>query len=285
MIFLQKKYSFDNLFTMQSQKFSLKWDSFQTNTSQTFASLRSDEHFCDVTLVGDDHCQVLAHKVILSAGSAYFKEVLKNNKHPYPLLLLQGITTVELTGILDFIYNGELQLHQDHLERFLGHALRLGLQGVKEEKDDAKTDVEVKVETTVDLIPEENVDSEQIHITVDGGVKNDKMKDKVSTKSALDLSEINKKLNDSLTLGIDGTYICNHCPKTTIQLCHMREHAETHLKDLIFPCQKCDWVSKTRNGYRHHQRTHLCRTFECQLCKKVFKSPSQYRIHEKKHKY
>ena len=74
--------------------------------------------------MGDDHCQVLAHKVILSAGSAYFKEVLKNNKHPYPLLPFQGITTLDLTAILDFIYNGELQLHEDHL--IVGDHSRVG---------------------------------------------------------------------------------------------------------------------------------------------------------------
>ena len=53
----------------------------------------------DVTLASDDGVQIEAHKVILSASSPFFKEVLKNNKHPNPLLYLKGSSASSIEAI------------------------------------------------------------------------------------------------------------------------------------------------------------------------------------------
>jgi len=45
------------------EKFCLSWNGFETNTSSTFRSLRGDDAFTDVTLVGEDLRQIRAHKV------------------------------------------------------------------------------------------------------------------------------------------------------------------------------------------------------------------------------
>ena len=50
-----------------TEKLCLKWNDFQENVSSAFVSLREDNEFSDVTLVGEDGQQVEAHKVILAA--------------------------------------------------------------------------------------------------------------------------------------------------------------------------------------------------------------------------
>ena len=50
------------------------------NTS--FANLKEDKEFADVTLVCEDDQQVEAHKVILAASSPFFENILKKNRHP-----------------------------------------------------------------------------------------------------------------------------------------------------------------------------------------------------------
>ena len=50
-----------------SEKFSLKWNDFQSNVSRTFSLLRSEEEFFDVSLVSDDQKMMSAHKLVLSA--------------------------------------------------------------------------------------------------------------------------------------------------------------------------------------------------------------------------
>ena len=79
-----------------ADKFSLKWNDFQTNVSRSFYKLRSEKDFHDVTLVSDDQRQISAHKLVLSSCSEYFKKILKQNKHENLLLCLEGISYTDL---------------------------------------------------------------------------------------------------------------------------------------------------------------------------------------------
>ena len=115
-----------------SGKFCLKWNDFHSNVSKSFGLFRNEEYLHDVTLVSDDHHQVSAHKLVLSACSEYFKNVFKNNNMPntQTLLCLDGIAAEDLRNIMDYIYNGEVQIFQEGLDRFLGIAQRFKLEGL-----------------------------------------------------------------------------------------------------------------------------------------------------------
>ena len=65
-----------------SEKFSLKWNDFESNFSSAIKTIREESEFCDITLASDTD-QVSAHKVILSASSPFFKTVLRRNNHQY----------------------------------------------------------------------------------------------------------------------------------------------------------------------------------------------------------
>ena len=92
-------------------------------------------NFQDVTLASNDLKQISAHRVVLSAGSGYFNNLLSQNSHSHPLLCLDGINFSELNNVLDFMYTGELQINQEDLDRFLQIAQRLQLQGLHEVKE------------------------------------------------------------------------------------------------------------------------------------------------------
>ena len=116
-----------------SAKFSLRWNDFQDKVSQNFSLLRSEEEFFDVSLVSDDQKMMSAHKLVLSASSPYFKHILTNNKHSHPLLCLDGVSSGELQFVLDYIYHGEVQIHEEQLDRFLEVAKKLKLEGLTNE--------------------------------------------------------------------------------------------------------------------------------------------------------
>lgn len=61
---------------MVEQHFCLRWNNYRTNITAEFETLREGEHFVDVTLACDGR-QLKAHKVVLSACSPYFKELLQ----------------------------------------------------------------------------------------------------------------------------------------------------------------------------------------------------------------
>ena len=80
-----------------SEKYSLRWNNFQQNVSQTFGKLRNEIELCDVTLVSDDNQQISAHKVVLSACSEFFKNIFKKNIHSNPLIFLDNVSFCQMS--------------------------------------------------------------------------------------------------------------------------------------------------------------------------------------------
>ena len=63
---------------------------------------------------------------------------MRHKKNPHLLLCLEGINIHELNGVLDYIYNGEVKIYQDDLDRFLTVAKRLKLDGLIGEVSEVK---------------------------------------------------------------------------------------------------------------------------------------------------
>jgi len=114
---------------MASEKFCLRWNEFENNISQAFKELRDDKDFFDVTLACDDE-QIQAHKVILSACSPFFRNILRRNPHQHPLLYLKGVKYSDLQSVLNFMYHGEVNVAQEELNSFLAVAEELRVKGL-----------------------------------------------------------------------------------------------------------------------------------------------------------
>jgi len=112
----------------------VNWDAHQRNISEAFHSLRKDEHFCDVTLACGHCSQFQAHKVVLSAGSSFFEQILKSHKHPSPLIYLKGVDASHMELLLDFMYGGEVHVKVEELENFLKAGDELGVKGLSNTK-------------------------------------------------------------------------------------------------------------------------------------------------------
>ena len=113
------------------QNFCLQWKDFENNISSGFRELREEKEFLDVTLAFHD-CQVQAHKVILSACSPFFRNILNQNPHPHPIIYLKGVKSGEMEAILNFMYHGEVTVAQDDLNTFLSLAEDLEVKGLTE---------------------------------------------------------------------------------------------------------------------------------------------------------
>ena len=115
-----------------SDKFCLRWNSFESNISSSFQELREDSEFFDVTLCCDNGIDIVqAHKVILAACSPFFRKILSHQKSQQnPLLYLKGICLEDLQAALEFMYHGEVNLAQDSLNNFLSVAGELAIKGL-----------------------------------------------------------------------------------------------------------------------------------------------------------
>jgi len=114
---------------MGSEKFCLRWNDFESNISSAFRELRDDKDFFDVTLACDDE-QIQAHKVILSACSQFFRNILRSNPHQHPLLYLKGVRFTDMQAVLNFMYHGEVNVAQEELNSFLAVAEELRVKGL-----------------------------------------------------------------------------------------------------------------------------------------------------------
>lgn len=118
------------------EQFCLRWNDFQQCIKSTFQDLRDENDFMDVTISCDGE-QVKAHKVILSACSVTFKTLLKKNPAPHPVIVLWDVSPRDLAAILDFMYHGEVNVKQDHLNSFLAVAERLRVRGLCQNENSA----------------------------------------------------------------------------------------------------------------------------------------------------
>ena len=232
-----------------SEKFNLKWNDFQSNVSRTFSLLRSEEEFFDVSLVSDDQKMMSAHKLVLSASSPYFKHILTNNKHSHPLLCLDGVSSGELQFVLDYIYHGEVQIHQEQLDRFLEVAQRLKLEGLTgNDGDDERKQNETFEETVKDkhFIETESIKTEPV-IRKPRKLSQPMM---VVVNSAVTNTE---EISEYIVRREDGNYSCGYCGKVGDRRAfNMKQHVETHLEGLSFPCQSCDKTYRSRHSLSNH---------------------------------
>merc|ERR1712142_297528 len=117
------------------QRFSLRWNNYQSHLVNAFESLLDEKDFIDVTL-GVEGRKLPAHKMLLSACSPYFREVLKGNPCQHPIIILRDIKFDDLFSLLQFMYNGEVNVAQDQLNSFLKSAESLKIRGLTDNESE-----------------------------------------------------------------------------------------------------------------------------------------------------
>ena len=246
-----------------SDKFCLKWNDFQSTVSQSFGVLRREEDFFDVTLVSEDETQIPAHKLVLSASSDFFKNILRRNTHSHPLLYLSGVDSQSLGLVLDYIYQGEVQIYQENLNSFLDIAQRLKIEGLQsngESLDGGSSNQE----SYKDKKSEADIDVKDILIDVDEKVpkKSQNMTRRLTQNKivpavqSMSSWEVDDRIQELIERR-EGLLYCQVCDYKTNKLSNVKEHVEIHIEGLCYTCQFCDKTFRSKNSYRVHiKRNH-----------------------------
>ena len=241
-----------------SEKFSLKWNDFHSNVSKSFSSLRNEDYLHDVTIVSDDNEQIAAHKLVLSTCSEYFKSIFMKNKHSHPLVCLEGLSSGDIRNMMDYMYDGELQIFQEDLDRFLNVAQRFKLEGLINDPD-ADQEEKVNVKETKHFNNKETNLLESFTKSYRTKTKPDghgRVIAKASTYVKPDnISEVDEQIEQNIINNMDGTYSCSLCGKTSGKKQHAQNHMETHLEGLSFPCPLCEKAYRSRNTLAMHKST------------------------------
>ena len=149
---------------MANEKFCLRWNDFENNISGAFRELRDDKDFFDVTLACDDD-QIQSHKMILSACSPFFRNILRRNPHQHPLLYLKGVKYTDLQSVLNFMYHGEVNVAQEELNSFLAVAEDLRVKGLTQNPSESQSLTNKKQTNQLKSEPSSNLNSRTTEYT------------------------------------------------------------------------------------------------------------------------
>ena len=124
--------------TAPNEELCLRWNDFESILSRSFSEMRDESDFFDVRVACFDEKSVMktlpAHRVVLSACSPVFKELLRvmgrTGDSKGPLIFLRGISYHEMEAVLDFMYNGQTKVQHTDLDAFLAAAEELKIKGL-----------------------------------------------------------------------------------------------------------------------------------------------------------
>ena len=261
-----------------SEKFSLKWNDFQENVSSAFSSLREDTKFTDVTLVSEDGKHIHAHKVILSASSPFFKNILKMIKHPSPLVYLKGFQAKVLNSLIDFMYHGVANVYQDNLDNFLAKAEELQLKGLAGPGGEEETIKKTKEVIHNPIYNSKPTYETEIFTEKQNNDFEDEQYDLIPTNTVMATTSPSTKVSFPGGTGDDlkttvwsmisqsGSLLtCTVCGKSKDKTVaanakmQMENHVESfHVDGVTYDCSRCDQVLRSKNAlhkhtFRHHK--------------------------------
>ena len=245
-------------------KLCLRWDDFQDNVKTVFGDLRESTDFADVTLACEDGHQIQTHKFILAASSPVFQKILKQHKHSHPLIYMRAVKSVDLEGIVDFLYYGEATIDQDNLKTFLTIAEQLELEGLKSSNDQKnQTELDRK---PLPLKPKQNYRKGQmipdIRKREDSELwneQNDHDALAITTTMSADLERLDETIKSMMEVSqhmiLDGkkAKICKACGKEGPTSSIKRHIEANHLEGMSIPCNLCGKVFKTRASLKDHK--------------------------------
>ena len=250
-----------------SEKFSLKWNDYQSNWTQSLSELRKETDLADVTLISEDKVKFSAHRILLSSCSNLFKFILRENKNANPLLFLGGIPSQNIGFILDYIYYGEVNIYQEHLDSFLESAQKLEISGlISNDQDNNESEYQTQVPQTKEVLKEEQdfiSDENSLVTTINTATYVVKPRLQYSRTPSNDVPKIfvgdmtPKEIEDKtkeLYQKIDGVWTCLQCGKTSTGMStNIRYHVETHLDGLCYTCSICSKEFRSKKSLHCHK--------------------------------
>ena len=242
-----------------SEKFNLTWNDFHSNISTSFKSLREDTILFDVALISSDNKTVPAHKVVLSACSEFFKTIFSTNVSTNMCLYLDCATSKEIGLVLDYIYQGEVNLYQEQLDSFLESSEKLEIEGLLSGKQE-ETNKEIW-HSEENMQKKENSpyheDNSLVTMNSFAPVKTRRPITKAHDDIRIDATsmtpdevkvEIEKLYNKT-----DGVWICLTCGYTDVKRFNLKRHVELHIDGLSYKCNFCPKEFRSKNLLDKHR--------------------------------
>ena len=249
-----------------TEKFNLTWHTFQTHSNELLSDLYHSKSFCDVTLVCDDQTQFKAHKLVLSACSSVFENILiSNSMGNHQLIYLMGITKEEMQAILHFMYQGEATFDQDRMNEFLSAAKALDVKEIGTNVDDLiQNEAEEKEEVEVNNSNNKKKKRQTFVRPVEGTELEIGFTCDVCNKTFMEKKELNRHIKH---LHGEKVFHCQHCDYRATISKYLNNHMKSVHEGIRYPCNKCDFKATQVNNLNIHVKSvHEGQRYPCKQC-------------------
>ena len=278
---------------MHQEKYNLNWHTYSDHLKEMLHDMMKTDELTDVTLVCDDKRQLKAHKIVLSACSSVFKNIIQTLPEKASVIYLRGIQHQEMESILEFMYMGVATFYQERMNDFLNVAKNLE---IKEISKDLEFDEQFTDNDNPDLeIPQNRVDCES-------EVSNDPPNELVNRSGDKNTYNYETTKHNSLTCNTcnliftrkqcltrhiqsiheGGKYACNQCDKQFTAQHSLTIHIQSIHEGVKYDCNQCDQQFTIHSHLKRHIRSiHEGVKYACKQCDQQFKHPEHLKVHIK----
>ncbi|KOB74937.1 Protein tramtrack, beta isoform, partial [Operophtera brumata] len=271
------------------EQFSLRWNDFHSNLSQSFHALLECEDLVDVTLAAGGQ-YVHAHKLILSVCSPYFKELFKTNPCEHPIVILKDVAHQELKQLLQFMYRGEVHVRQQELSGLL-HTAEMLQEEMPPRPSSREDEASEWIPGGEDTIATESPPDSDPAIKEEARSPLKRLLKNTSNKNSFSVKKKPRPVNDSPAYPENTEYTCDSEPlidfdndlyHSVLVLPESAKESGWNCKTGGVKCPSCHRFFANRYNLKVHIRDkHDTRegTLQCEICQKRMRNPSCLRVH------
>ena len=239
-----------------SDNFCLRLNEFENNVTASWRELQQETDFCDVTLACEDK-QLNAHKFVISSCSSVLRNILKQYQTPHPLIYLRKVTYRDLQNLLQFMYQGEVNVAEEDLSTFLEVGEDLNVRGLSEGNTSGCAP---NFESFSDETLKNDTKFVQEFKLIDDSINNSQNKEIVlQTKNLKNIKQQHKEGNKQIIKSTftGNHYSCEKCRKQFSRRNNLHQHNKEIHEGIKYSCDKCEYkATKKVNLIRHVQSIH-----------------------------
>lgn len=237
------------------ENYCLKWNEFQEAVTDSFKVLRKEDNLNDITLVSDEGQHVQAHRVVLSATCGFFRNVFKKvaggSSYHHPLIYMSGVSFTNLNYIIDYLYNGELEVNQDDVEAFVNVAQQLRIDSFKLETNDQDPLQTQVLASPIQRLRNGKTKEAGLEVEEEYNVDTRTYKKEPFMSSNFSNGEKQKTVSALITK-VGNLWSCKNCGKTSEKYSVISNHVEVHIEGIFYNCFSCHRTFKTSGSLSGH---------------------------------
>lgn len=166
---------------------------------------------------------------------------------------MRGVKSEDLVTIIDFLYYGEVNVHQDNLETFLTLAEELRLKGLTQRKSRGELEDKKEIEKLTEQADGDK--SSQLSANNSGSYDRSQSRGTVDQNKLPETSEVKTVVKGKGKDKQENQFPCLLCKKKYRSFNHLNTHKMREHEEKKYMCELCDFQSSWLSHFLTHKQS------------------------------